>query len=92
MLGDLKLLNADGSRPKYSDFNYLKNGTDITDVNVLDDVALFNEVQHVFDDLGFTPDEKHSIYKMIAAVLIFGEIEFDDSTYDENGVACQVKT
>jgi hypothetical protein len=44
LLGDLKLLKEDGSRPSYKDFNYLKTGTDISDLAVLDDVELFHEV------------------------------------------------
>lgn len=44
MLGDLKLLNEDGSWPSFQSFNYLKDGCDITDNSILDDIELFKEV------------------------------------------------
>ena len=72
MLGDMKLLWPDGSRPEYTDFEYLKTGTDITDNQILDDLELFKEVQKVFVDLGFSPKEIESIYKTIACVLLLG--------------------
>lgn len=44
LLGDIKLLRPDGSRPLYKDFEYLKSGTDIDDKSILDDIELFHEV------------------------------------------------
>lgn len=57
MLGDLRLLLKDGSRPSYKDFNFLKTGTDIQDKEILDDVELYHEVDKVFVDLGFKQSE-----------------------------------
>lgn len=48
ILGDLRLLMKDGSRPSYKDFNFLKTGTDILEKEILDDVELFHEVDKVF--------------------------------------------
>lgn len=90
MLGDLRLLLKDGSRASYKDYNYLKTGTDIQDKEILDDVELFHEVDKVFKDLGFSPMEVSAIYKTIATVLLIGQLEFDDSKFDESGVPCTV--
>ena len=44
LLSDIKLLRPDGTWPQYTDYEYLKSGTDINDKEILDDIELFHEV------------------------------------------------
>ena len=43
-----------------------------------------------FDDLGFTQEEQMAIWRVVASVLHIGELQFDESTYDESGKSCQI--
>ena len=90
LLSDLRLLRGDGSRPMYTDFNYLKQGSDV-DQEIVNDIELYEEVHGVFADLGFGEEERLAVYKSVAAVLLIGELEFDGSTFDESGTPCQIK-
>jgi myosin heavy subunit len=44
----------------------------------------------VFHDLGFTSADINAIYKTIATVLLMGQIQFDDSKFDESGIPCSI--
>lgn len=79
------LLTKDDKRPTYQDFNYMKEGTDINDTSILNDVELFDELVTVFNDLGFREDEQNAIWKIVAACLKIGELQFTDETFDESG-------
>ena len=64
-LKELKLTNGD-DRPDYTDFNYLKEGTDITNTSILDDKALYDELIEVFHNLNFTQEEQNAIWRTVA--------------------------
>lgn len=65
-LKDLKLTSTN-FRPEYTDFNFLKHGTDINNPEILDDKALFDETIEVFNDLGFKQEEQDAIWRTVAA-------------------------
>ncbi len=41
--------------------------------------------------LGFSHEEQIAVWRVTAAVLHIGELEFDASTWDENGKPCSIK-
>ena len=84
-LKELKL-TVDGERPSYTDFKYLKEGTDFVDNTVLDDKELYDELVQVFHDLNFTETEQDSIWRVVAGCLKLGEIEFSEENFDESGI------
>ena len=67
-LEKLFLLDKDGNRTDYTDFNYMKNGTDI-DQSILDDKELYDELQQQFNDLNFHEIEQECIWRIIASIL-----------------------
>lgn len=90
LLSELGLVNPlTNERLEYQDFAYLKHGADV-DQKIVNDVELFLELSDQFHNLGFTPAEQLAIWKTTAACLHLGEVQFDASTYDENGRACSV--
>jgi len=84
LLKELNLTESD-DRPSYEQFNYLKNGTDISDTAILNDKDLYEELRQVFRELGFTKEEQKSVWKIVAACLLLGEIKFSDKNFDESG-------
>ena len=48
-------------------------------------------LEQQFGSLGFTAEEKKAIWRTTAAVLHIGQLDFDDSTFDENGKPCTIK-
>lgn len=72
------------------DFNYLRGGADV-DQRIINDKELYEELAQQFKSLGFTQEEQLAVWRVTAACLHMGELEFDDSTYDENGKPCTVK-
>lgn len=88
-LKELKLTDGD-ARPKYTEFNYLKHGTDITDSSVLDDKGLYDDLQKEFSELGFKAEEQDAIWRVVAACLKIGEIRFSDERFDESGTPCDI--
>ena len=80
----LGLSSPTGGRLDYQDFKYLKCGTDV-DQKIVNDVELYEEIHETFIALGFSEEERHGIWRIVAACLLLGEVEFDGSTYDENG-------
>ena len=64
-------------------FQYLNN-SGCFDADDIDDVEEFNEVLESFDIIGFNEDEKDWLFKIIAAILKLGNLEFE-GTSDESG-------
>lgn len=90
LLKDLGLYDQKSLRRlDLQDFNYLKGGADI-DQTIINDVELYHELAHQFVDLGFASDEIMAVWRIVAATLHLGEIQFDDKTYDENGKPCSI--
>lgn len=91
LLDELGLINpATKKRMTLCDFNYMKNGADV-DPSIINDEEEFKMLDLQFNSLGFTPQEKKAIWKTTAAVLHIGQLDFDDSTFDENGKPCSIK-
>jgi myosin heavy subunit len=65
-LKELKLTYTN-FRPEYTDFKFLKYGTDIVDPEILDDKELFDELIQVFNDLGFEKEEQDAVWRTVAA-------------------------
>lgn len=78
-------LTKNGERPSYSNFAYLKEGTDIADPKILDDKGLYEELVQVFHDLNFTSEEQNGIWRVVATCLKLGELKFSEENYDESG-------
>ena len=76
----LGLLKADGKRKDYPDFKYLSKCNDLSRD---DDIAEYKFLIESFNKLGFTAAEQDAIHRMTAASMHMGEIEFDNSTYDD---------
>ncbi len=68
----------------------MKNGADV-DLSIINDEEEFKMLDVQFNSLGFTPQEKKAIWRTTAAVLHIGQLDFDDSTFDENGKPCSIK-
>ena len=43
------------------------------------------------NNLGFSAEEKQTIWNIVASCLHLGELEVDGSTYDEGGKPCTIK-
>lgn len=76
----LGLLKPDGTRKDYPDFKYLSKCSDLSRD---DDIAEYKLLVDSFNNLGFTADEQDAIHRLTAAAIQVGEIEFDNSTYDD---------
>eukprot|EP01130_Rhizamoeba_saxonica_P016223 TRINITY_DN745_c0_g1_i1.p1 TRINITY_DN745_c0_g1~~TRINITY_DN745_c0_g1_i1.p1 ORF type:complete len:1528 (+),score=443.15 TRINITY_DN745_c0_g1_i1:69-4652(+) len=83
---DPELLNNFGLDPNCSSYYYLdQSGT--TDVSGIDDKQEFEEVVSSMEDLGFSHEEKLEILRVVAAVLVLGNIKFKpDPTNDEKSI------
>jgi myosin heavy subunit len=85
-------LHDPASRKRYdiADFNYLRNGGDV-DQTIVNDVELYKELDEQFNSLGFSKEEILAVWRVTAAVLHVGELQFDGSTYDPSGKPCKIK-
>jgi len=78
---------------------YLANSNSVN-VPGIDDALEFNDVIASLDSLGFSQDEKHSIFSIIAGIIQLGNVNFtsanvngaDGSTIDDAGTAYTVAT
>jgi chitin synthase len=48
-------------------------------------------LEEQFKSLGFEESEIFAVWRVTAAVLHLGQIEFDGSTYNVNGSNCKIK-
>jgi myosin heavy subunit len=67
----------------FDDFKYLVKENHQYEVKGVNDVALYNEIYGTVGVLGLS-SEFENIFRVVAAVLLLGNIEFDDSTFDGN--------
>ena len=67
--------------PDQSKYKFLSNG--VVEVPSQDDVELWKENEEAMVILKFTEDEKYSILKLMAACLLFGNIELKQNKRDE---------
>jgi myosin-1 len=73
-------------------FSYLNKG-ECTSVSTIDDVKWWQETQEALNVIGVSPQEQDSLFKVIAAILWLGNVDFheqgDKSTIrDQDGMAC----
>lgn len=71
MKDELRLLDA-------SSYFYLNQGGCFT-VDGMDDRQEFQDVMHAMDTMGFIPAEKSEIFRILAAILWLGNIQFGES-------------
>ena len=67
----------------YCLFQYLQG--DSKDPN-LDDLADFKRMDQAMDAVGITTNTKLDIYRIIAAVLHLGNVNFEENTKDKKGM------
>lgn len=86
----LGLVDAQGNPLQMEDFNYLKN-SDKEDI--YEDAALYQKVCQSFEDISLDSMEKDSVWAYVGAVLLLGNLEFDDTNYKKNeGIKpCEIK-
>lgn len=71
-------------------YEYL-NKTKCYDVETINDVALYNEIQESFKVMKFHANEIKSIWNMVAVVLHLGNLTYDESTFDsQNNKPCTI--
>lgn len=89
-LKSLGLVNPDGSPMRLEDLDYLKN-SDKEDI--FSDSELYGKVCESFQYIGFDEKEKEAVWAYVAAVLLLGNLQFDDSNFKKNeGIKpCDVK-
>lgn len=52
-------------------------------VDGIDDIENYTEVMQSFQRLNFSPPEIEAIEEFIAAILLLGNIKFDESTFSD---------
>ena len=83
MLKSIYLANNKGERMSKDDFGYLKEGCDDIPLDRINDVELYNDLVAKFSgELRFSSEEQVTMWKIVAAVLHIGNLDFDLDTYD----------
>lgn len=83
---DLKQLGL----KEMKNYEYL-NKTKCYDVETINDIELYHEIQQSFKVMKFQPNEIKSIWEMVATVLHLGNIDFDESCFDsQSNKPCQI--
>ena len=80
MLDKLYLLKSNKARFNVNEFFYLKNGGDLPESH---DVKGFIKVEKRMNKLKFTVEEIDSIWRMLATVLLLGELNYDETSFDD---------
>ncbi|XP_074622795.1 unconventional myosin-Ia-like isoform X4 [Acropora palmata] len=60
------------------DIYYYLNQSECSEVSTIDDKKDFIVVEKAMDIVGFNPDEKHSIYTLLSAILNLGNVTFEE--------------
>ncbi|XP_071954506.1 myosin-IIIb-like isoform X2 [Antedon mediterranea] len=63
-------------------YKYLTNGSGRVQTKSAETKKLFSEVNNAMDLVGFLDEEKEDMFVILAAVLAFGQIEFDTNDND----------
>lgn len=79
------MVQKDGTKIPYEWFEFLKPAKNYTSPGI-DDKALFDEIREAIDSLGMKDDYEY-IFRLVAGVLLMGNLVFDGSTYG-NETAC----
>jgi len=69
----------------FADYTYL-NKSNCTTVATLNDKVQFQGMMKALDDVGFTEDEKNTLFSCIAAVLHIGNLRYKKDEEDEDKV------
>lgn len=65
---------------------YLNQGK-CYDVHGIDDVAEFKDTDKAMDTMGFTPQEKVAVWRLLASILFLGQVNFAEVEADRAGVS-----
>ena len=68
-------------------FEYLNKSGCLT-WPTIDDKEFYDDVMHSFNTLGFEKDEQDTILRMIACVLMMGNVPIDSSNHRDGSNAC----
>ena len=71
-------------------FEYLKK-SECYEVKNVNDVELYREVQDSFQTMNFQQREQEAIWAIVASILCLGNINFDDSVYDDSNLLIKLK-
>ena len=89
MLGNYKLLNERGICD-LRDFRYL-NQSGVYETAKVDDEEFYMDVNKAFYDLEFSEIQRDAIWRLLSTVLQLGNLEIDDSEYNEGSKPCKIK-
>ena len=64
-------------------FNYM-NTSKVFDVKTINDYEWFAEVQEALNICLFSQEEQYVIWKLLSVVLLMGQLDFDDTEYEED--------
>lgn len=78
------LFCGEGESVDMEEFNYFKKSK-CFEVPEINDKRIFEKVSSFFFKLGFSPEEQDSVYRTLSAVLNIGNLEIDDSDYEQGG-------
>lgn len=79
-LKPLFMTDAKGKRLEWKNFNYLKNGGDLSEKH---DVAGWNEMLETIQKLGFSEPQQDAIWRCCAAVLLLGQVDYDKNSFKD---------
>ena len=82
--GDQKILRKFHLVPNTKNYKYLSIDGAAEAVN-LNDAARFKETIDSFAKMGFSKDLQDSIFRIISAILILGNVKFDDNNTSDGG-------
>jgi len=77
------LLNNDGDKVDMTKYNFIKK-SGCFKAGDIDDKKEFDEVVESMVTMKFTEEEIDGVWSTVSAVLHLGNVEIDDSTYDES--------
>ena len=83
VLEEFHLLN--NNKLDMTTFHYI-NQSGCIDIEGVDDAQDFNEANQAFDEIGFSKDEQHSLYRIVAGILHLGNIDFVSNNDEETRI------
>lgn len=80
----------DGNKVTMSKFKNLKKSGLYTHPKI-DDKEFFDDVTSAFKKLDFSADEVDAIFRILVAILYMGNLEIDESTYEDQKTPAEIK-
>lgn len=82
---EFHLISALDQKPNMDSFHYM-NQSGCIQIEDVDDTQEFHDANNAFKEIGFTPEEQHNLYRIVAGILHLGNINFtgeeDESKID----------